>query len=140
MHRKTLPRTAVAFSLAAASVLAVSACAPTVDVTAATDAANPACAPMMVALPDKIGDAALRLDFPSGVEGVAEGTDGLPIVESVSVGADRPDLSGVHCGVSGGFLLALRCQAGMKLHVRRGGPFPVVHFLSPFGRCPPKTF
>lgn len=33
---------------------------PTVDVTAATDAANPACAPMMVALPDKIGDAALR--------------------------------------------------------------------------------
>ncbi|MET4620599.1 multidrug efflux pump subunit AcrB [Arthrobacter sp. 2762] len=60
MHRKTLPRTAVAFSLAAASLLAVSACAATVDVTAATDAANPACAPMMVALPDKIGDAALR--------------------------------------------------------------------------------
>src|SRR5437868_7789473 len=60
MHRKTLPRTTVAFSLAAASVLAVSACAPTVDVTAATDAANPACAPMMVALPDAIGDSKLR--------------------------------------------------------------------------------
>jgi hypothetical protein len=38
----------------------LSACAPTVDVTAAGDAANPACAPMMVALPDAIGDAALR--------------------------------------------------------------------------------
>src|SRR3954467_5904981 len=60
MHRKTLPRKAVAFSLAAASVLAVSACAPIVDVTPAADAANPACAPMMVALPDAIGDAKLR--------------------------------------------------------------------------------
>ncbi|UXM90159.1 DUF3515 domain-containing protein [Paenarthrobacter sp. JL.01a] len=60
MHRKTLRRTAVAVSLASASVLALSACSPAVDVTAAADAANPACAPMMVALPDKIGDAALR--------------------------------------------------------------------------------
>jgi hypothetical protein len=42
------------------SVVALTACAPTVDVTAAGDAANPACAPMMVALPDAIGDAALR--------------------------------------------------------------------------------
>jgi hypothetical protein len=60
MHRKTLRRTALAVSLASASVLALSACSPAVDVTAAADAANPACAPMMVALPDKIGDAALR--------------------------------------------------------------------------------
>jgi hypothetical protein len=44
--------------LAAALVLA--ACSPVVDVTAAQDAANPACAPMMVALPDAIGDAVLR--------------------------------------------------------------------------------
>ena len=50
----------MAISLASASVLALSACSPAVDVTAAADAANPACAPMMVALPDKIGDAALR--------------------------------------------------------------------------------
>jgi len=40
--------------------LVLSACAPVVDVTAAKDAANPACAPMMVALPDAIGDAGLR--------------------------------------------------------------------------------
>lgn len=39
---------------------ALAACAPVVDVTAAADAANPACAPMMVALPDAIGDAPLR--------------------------------------------------------------------------------
>ena len=45
---------------AAAVVLALSACAPTVDVSPAKDAANPACAPMMVALPDTMGDAGLR--------------------------------------------------------------------------------
>ncbi|WGM18901.1 DUF3515 domain-containing protein [Paenarthrobacter sp. OM7] len=60
MHRKTLRRTSLAVSTAAVAVLALSACSPAVDVTAATDAANPACAPMMVALPDRIGDAALR--------------------------------------------------------------------------------
>jgi hypothetical protein len=45
---------------AAAVVLALSACAPVVDVSPAKDAANPACAPMMVALPDTMGDAGLR--------------------------------------------------------------------------------
>ncbi|MDR6639215.1 DUF3515 domain-containing protein [Paenarthrobacter nitroguajacolicus] len=60
MHHKTLRRTAISASLAAASALAITACSPAVDVTAASDAANPACAPMMVALPDQIGDAALR--------------------------------------------------------------------------------
>ena len=45
---------------AAALVLALSACAPAVDVSPAKDAANPACAPMMVALPDTMGDAGLR--------------------------------------------------------------------------------
>ncbi|NQD87279.1 DUF3515 family protein [Paenarthrobacter sp. CM16] len=60
MHRKTLRRIALTVSMASASVLALSACSPAVDVTAAADAANPACAPMMVALPDRIGDASLR--------------------------------------------------------------------------------
>lgn len=40
--------------------MALTACSPVVDVTAAQDAANSACAPMMVALPDKLGDAGLR--------------------------------------------------------------------------------
>ena len=38
----------------------LSGCVPAVDVSAAADAGNPACAPMMVALPDAIGDAKLR--------------------------------------------------------------------------------
>jgi hypothetical protein len=44
----------------AMAVAALAGCSPVVDVTAAQDAANPACAPMMVALPDAIGDAGLR--------------------------------------------------------------------------------
>jgi hypothetical protein len=45
---------------AAAVGLALSACSPAVDVPPAKDAANAACAPMMVALPDSIGEAKLR--------------------------------------------------------------------------------
>jgi len=45
---------------AAAAGLVLSACAPAVDVTPAKDAADPACAPMMVAMPDSLGDAKLR--------------------------------------------------------------------------------
>lgn len=48
------------FPAACASMLALTACSPVVDVPSAKDAANPACAPMMVALPDAVGDAALR--------------------------------------------------------------------------------
>lgn len=44
----------------AVAAIPLAGCAPAVDVTAAQDAANPACAPMMVALPDAIGDAKLR--------------------------------------------------------------------------------
>src|SRR3954465_13340862 len=40
--------------------LALASCSPVVDVTPAKDAANAACAPMMLALPDAIGDAKLR--------------------------------------------------------------------------------
>ena len=41
-------------------VLALSACAPPVDVQPADDAANPVCAEMMVVLPGEIAGAALR--------------------------------------------------------------------------------
>lgn len=44
----------------AASLPALGACSPAVDVTPATDAADPGCAPMMVALPDALGDARIR--------------------------------------------------------------------------------
>ena len=45
---------------AAAAGLVLSACSPAVDVAPAKDAANAACAPMMLALPDAIGEAKLR--------------------------------------------------------------------------------
>lgn len=45
---------------ALAGGLSLAGCSPAVDVPAAADAANPACAPMMVALPDSLGDAQLR--------------------------------------------------------------------------------
>lgn len=57
LRRFTLP---AAFLVLIAGSMALTACSPVVDVTAAQDAANPACAPMMVALPDKLGDAGLR--------------------------------------------------------------------------------
>jgi hypothetical protein len=63
MHLLRTPFTILSLRLpetAAAVVLALSACAPVVDVAPAKDAANPACAPMMVALPDTMGDAGLR--------------------------------------------------------------------------------
>lgn len=47
-------------ALAAGAGLALSACSPAVDVSPAKDAANAACAPMMVALPDSIGESKLR--------------------------------------------------------------------------------
>ncbi|TNB71456.1 DUF3515 domain-containing protein [Arthrobacter sp. BB-1] len=63
MHRPqfSLParvaRLALVGSLAA---IPLTSCSPAVDVPAAKDAANPACAPMMVGLPDAIGEYALR--------------------------------------------------------------------------------
>lgn len=46
--------------LTAATGLALGGCSPAVDVAPAEDAANPACAPMMLALPNAIGAARLR--------------------------------------------------------------------------------
>lgn len=57
--RKPVRRLRVAVA-AAVTGLALGGCSPAVDVAPAADAANPACAPMMVALPDAIGDARLR--------------------------------------------------------------------------------
>jgi hypothetical protein len=63
MHHPRLPfpaRMSVSLLTAALAGAVLSGCAPAVDVAPAADAANPACAPMMVALPDAIGDAELR--------------------------------------------------------------------------------
>lgn len=63
MHQPRTPvsiRSLLLPATAAAAALALGGCAPVVDVAPAKDAANPACAPMMVALPDTMGDAGLR--------------------------------------------------------------------------------
>lgn len=59
LHRRTSIRVLGAVG-ALAGGLSLAGCSPAVDVPAAADAANPACAPMMVALPDSLGDAQLR--------------------------------------------------------------------------------
>ncbi|XAS62934.1 DUF3515 family protein [Pseudarthrobacter sp. So.54] len=63
MQRSRFPAPARSFRIlatAAATGILLSACAPVVDVAPAKDAANAACAPMMVALPDAIGESKLR--------------------------------------------------------------------------------
>ena len=50
----------LAVAAAAAASLGLAACSPVINVTPAKDSANAACAPMMVALPDTIGEAKLR--------------------------------------------------------------------------------
>lgn len=53
-------RMLAAAAAAAAAGLVLSGCSPVVDVAPAKDAASAACAPMMLALPDAIGEAKLR--------------------------------------------------------------------------------
>ncbi|WP_035749189.1 DUF3515 family protein [Arthrobacter sp. 35W] len=62
-HPSTTRRLAKAAATAlagAAVVLTAAGCSPSVEISAATGSADPACAPMMVALPDTLGDAAKR--------------------------------------------------------------------------------
>lgn len=58
--RSFVPRASFVVSLAAVSLLLLTACAPTVTIDPAQDANNPACASMMVALPDSLADAKRR--------------------------------------------------------------------------------
>ncbi|WP_434612908.1 DUF3515 domain-containing protein [Arthrobacter sp. A5] len=56
---RPLPRLLTLAALAGAAVV-LSGCTPAVEVSAAPDSTDPACAPMMVALPDLLADAPLR--------------------------------------------------------------------------------
>ena len=47
-------------TIAASALLVLTACTPAVTIDVAPDANNPACAPMMVALPDSLADAKRR--------------------------------------------------------------------------------
>ncbi|MFQ4147434.1 DUF3515 family protein [Arthrobacter sp. LAPM80] len=50
----------IAVPFAASALLLLTACAPSVSIEEAPDANNPACAPMMLALPDSLADAKRR--------------------------------------------------------------------------------
>lgn len=93
-------------------------CAPTVDVAAAGDAANPACAPMMVALPDAIGDAALRK---TNSQATAAWGDPSQVV--------------LRCGVNPPGPTTDRCVTvnGIDWVIKEGNP---IYTLTTFGREP----
>jgi Protein of unknown function (DUF3515) len=105
-------------AIAAASAAALTACAPVVDVTPAKDSADAACAPMMVALPDSIGEAKLRK---TNSQGTAAWGD--------------PSLVILRCGVNVPGPTTDRCVTvnGVDWVIKEGDP---VWTLTTFGREP----
>ncbi len=98
--------------------LALTSCSPVVDVTPAKDAANAACAPMMLALPDAIGDAKLRK---TNAQATAAWGD--------------PSVVIVRCGVNVPGPTTDRCVSvnGVDWVIKEGNP---VWTLTTFGREP----
>ena len=114
-------RTSARIPLAAAGVaagLALTSCSPVVDVTPAKDAANAACAPMMLAIPDAIGDAKLRK---TNAQATAAWGD--------------PSLVILRCGVNVPGPTTDRCVSvnGVDWVIKEGDP---VWTLTTFGREP----
>jgi hypothetical protein len=114
-------RISACIPLAAAAVaagLALTSCSPVVDVTPAKDAANAACAPMMLALPDAIGDAKLRK---TNAQATAAWGD--------------PSLVILRCGVNVPGPTTDRCVSvnGVDWVIKEGDP---VWTLTTFGREP----
>ncbi|MCX6499964.1 MAG: DUF3515 family protein [Arthrobacter sp.] len=103
---------------ATAAGLVLSACSPVVDVAPAKDAANAACAPMMVALPDSLGDAKLRK---TNSQATAAWGD--------------PSLVVLRCGVNVPGPTTDRCVSvnGVDWVMKEGSP---VWTLTTFGRDP----
>lgn len=111
-------RAALAVPAGVLAALALTSCSPAVDVPAARDAANPACAPMMVALPEAIGDARLRK---TNSQATAAWGD--------------PSLVILRCGVNPPGPTTDRCVSvnGIDWVIREGNP---VWTLTTFGREP----
>jgi hypothetical protein len=121
MHRRLSSLPVRAFSTLLAGALAgsvLTGCSPVVDVAAAKDAANPACAPMMVALPDSIGDAGLRK---TNSQATAAWGD--------------PSLVVLRCGVNVPGPTTDRCVSvnGIDWVIKEGDP---IYTLTTFGREP----
>ena len=98
--------------------LTLTACSAVVDVAPAKDAANPACAPMMVALPDAIGDAPLRK---TNSQATAAWGDPSRVI--------------LRCGVNPPGPTTDRCVSvnGIDWVIKEGDP---VYTLTTFGREP----
>lgn len=60
MHHGKSSKFLLAFAALSALGVALTSCTPAVDLAPAQDSANPACAAMMIALPDKLADQQLR--------------------------------------------------------------------------------
>ncbi len=121
MHRSgTLvrPRLPRFLPLVIVAGLALAGCSPAVNVTPAQDAANAACAPMMLALPDSIGDAQLRK---TNAQATAAWGD--------------PSLVILRCGVNVPGPTTDRCVTvnGVDWVIKEGDP---VWTLTTFGREP----
>lgn len=103
---------------AASAGLMLSACSPAVDVAPAKDAANAACAPMMLALPESIGEAKLRK---TNSQATAAWGD--------------PSLVVLRCGVNVPGPTTDRCVSvnGVDWVIKEGNP---VWTLTTFGREP----
>lgn len=115
---KSHTRRAASLLAVTAALLGVSACSPAVDVKPAGDAANPACASMMVALPDAIGDSTLRK---TNSQATAAWGD--------------PSLVVLRCGVNAPGPTTDRCVSvnGVDWVIKEGDP---VWTLTTFGREP----
>ncbi|WP_426978442.1 DUF3515 domain-containing protein [Pseudarthrobacter sp. O4] len=121
MHQFRPPASARLFrtlAIATASAAVLTACSPAVDVSPAKDSANAACAPMMVALPDALGEAKLRK---TNSQGTAAWGD--------------PSLVILRCGVNVPGPTTDRCVTvnGVDWVIKEGSP---VWTLTTFGREP----
>ncbi|WP_427018394.1 DUF3515 family protein [Pseudarthrobacter sp. P1] len=118
-HRATVrPAAATLLAAAAAAALALTGCTPSVEVSAAAGSADPACAPMMVALPDSLGDAAKRSTTSQGTAAWGD-----------------PSLVILRCGVNAPGPTTDRCVGvnGVDWVLKEGDP---AWTLTTYGRTP----
>lgn len=118
LRKRISARSSLAVPAATLASLALVACSPVIDVTPAKDSANAACAPMMVALPDSIGEAKLRK---TNSQGTAAWGD--------------PSVVILRCGVNVPGPTTDRCVSvnGIDWVIKEGNP---VWTLTTFGREP----
>ncbi|WP_269046056.1 DUF3515 domain-containing protein [Paenarthrobacter sp. Z7-10] len=101
-----------------AVLLTLTGCSPAVEIAPAEDSANPACAPMMVALPDALADAPLR-----------------DTTSQATAAWGDPSLVILRCGVNPPGPTTDRCVSvnGVDWVIKEGHP---TWTLTTFGRTP----